>query len=240
MSFDMFNKSTSEELEPPVHVEYISPTGKHLNLQLTAEHSLWAHKLWNAAKVLSDKMFNGEISVIGKRVLELGAGTGLPSITASLMGASYVLATDYPDEPILDTLRENAKNNNLAAYSMGTLAIQGYIWGTPLNTEPFDEIFMSDLIFNHREHASLVNIIKEHLKPQGTCRVLYSHHVPLRRERDLKFFDTCEEARLMVTEEKAVFTDRMFPEDDSIYAEYPLEWRQYVFYRTVRHGGDHV
>ncbi|TNJ30041.1 Nicotinamide N-methyltransferase [Giardia muris] len=236
MSLDMFNGSTSEDSEPSVYETYRAPSGKCLSLKLTAEHSLWAHKLWNAAKVLSDKMFTGEISVVGKRVLELGAGAGLPSLTASLMGASYVLATDYPDEPILDTLRENAKSTSPDAYSAGSLVVQGYIWGTPLNVDPFDEIFMSDLIFNHREHTALVTVIKTHLKPQGTCRVLYSHHVPPRRERDLQFFQACEAARLKVTEEKTVFTDRMFPEDDGMYVEYPLEWRQNVFYRTVRHG----
>ena len=36
----------------------------------------------------------------GRRVVELGAGAGLPGIIAALQDADKVLLTDYPDEEL--------------------------------------------------------------------------------------------------------------------------------------------
>jgi predicted nicotinamide N-methyase len=49
--------------------------------------------LWPAAKTVSNRLC--ELDLAGKTVLELGAGTGLVSIVASILGASKVIATDY-------------------------------------------------------------------------------------------------------------------------------------------------
>jgi len=102
---------------------------------------------------------------------------------------------------------------------------------------------MSDLVFNHHSHEALADIIVSCLSPEpgAACHVLFSHHIPSRREQDLAFFDICAARGLGVEEKPRVFTDRMFPEDDSMFAKYPLEWRQYVYWRVVtlsaRQGG---
>jgi len=44
-------------------------------------------------------------------VLDLGAGSGLTSIVAALMGAQRVFATDYPEDAILGNLRQNIEAN---------------------------------------------------------------------------------------------------------------------------------
>ena len=210
--------------------EYQLPGGQTIHLKLVGEHSLWAHKLWNAAKVLADKICKSEIDVNGKRVLELGAGASLPSITSALFGASYVLCTDYPEDDILQNMAYNAQKNGVG----NKVTIQGLLWSRE-NTlkQTFDHIFMADLIFNHREHDALAAMVKHYLADDGVCHVLYSHHVPLRRDRDLQFFSVCAAAGLVVTQQPPVFTDRMFPEDDAQFSEYPLEWRQYVYYQTI-------
>lgn len=43
----------------------------------------------------------------GKSVLELGAGSGLPSLVCALNGAVPVVVTDYPDPELVDNLRYN-------------------------------------------------------------------------------------------------------------------------------------
>lgn len=40
-------------------------------------------------------------------VLELGAGAALPSMIAALCGASVVVATDYPDLPLIAQMKDN-------------------------------------------------------------------------------------------------------------------------------------
>eukprot|EP00796_Vickermania_ingenoplastis_P001348 gene1348-785_t len=74
-------------------------------------HSLWGHKLWNAAKYLVKRMEQGCIQVQNKAVLELGAGLGVPSLSAYLNGARLVVCTDYPDADLLDIIQLNVDNN---------------------------------------------------------------------------------------------------------------------------------
>ena len=55
------------------------------------QHSLWAHHIWNASKVLADYFDTHHELVKGKKVLELGAGGALPSFIAACNGADKVL-----------------------------------------------------------------------------------------------------------------------------------------------------
>mmetsp|Transcript_19966 Transcript_19966/g.26355 ORF Transcript_19966/g.26355 Transcript_19966/m.26355 type:complete len:255 (-) Transcript_19966:409-1173(-) len=48
--------------------------------------------------------------VEGRRLLEVGAGVGLVSVVASLLGAQQVVATDC-DPALLDIIRQNIRNN---------------------------------------------------------------------------------------------------------------------------------
>ena len=47
----------------------------------------------------------------GRRVLELGAGAGLPSIVIAAGGGSSTVITDYPDRPLLENLEYNVECN---------------------------------------------------------------------------------------------------------------------------------
>ena len=74
-------------------------------------------------------------------VLELGAGTGLPSILLSTRTppasltetpppTSLIVVTDHPDPSILSNLQANvARNQHLVAPGC-TLTCAGYEWGT--------------------------------------------------------------------------------------------------------------
>ena len=65
--------------------------------------------LWPAASTISNYLLTQCGSLEGKTILELGTGTGLVSIVASLGGAAKVIATDY--EPIPLRLLEYAHTN---------------------------------------------------------------------------------------------------------------------------------
>ncbi|KAL2428978.1 hypothetical protein ABEF95_010958 [Exophiala dermatitidis] len=60
--------------------------------------TLWDKKYWD---------------VRGKRVLELGAGTALPSIVSAISGASVTTITDHPSSPALTTgaIEQNVRDN---------------------------------------------------------------------------------------------------------------------------------
>jgi predicted nicotinamide N-methyase len=81
-------------------------TPSELELRLVGSHPLWAHYLWNAAKVDENKDL-----CRNKSVLELGAGAALPSIIASANGATKTVVTDYPDQELIDNIEYNIKSN---------------------------------------------------------------------------------------------------------------------------------
>lgn len=90
-----------DDIEPPApppsfHSYKRSNLRKHaepssLNVKLVGKHVLWSHCLWNAGIALA-RYIEDNISdeIEGKRVLELGAGAGLPSLVCSLLNAELV------------------------------------------------------------------------------------------------------------------------------------------------------
>jgi predicted nicotinamide N-methyase len=87
-------KSSSLEATPQTRahssLDVANPRPSTFELRLVGQHSLWAHHLWNAAKVLADYFDSNSDLVRGKTVLELGAAGALPSFTAACNGAEKV------------------------------------------------------------------------------------------------------------------------------------------------------
>eukprot|EP00948_MAST-09A_sp_MAST-9A-sp1_P001908 g1908.t1 len=92
---------------------------------------LQAHMVWESSIVLSNWLLTRRLDVRGKSVLELGSGTALPSIIASLFGgAKEVCCTDYPDETIVKTMVKNVESS-LKGYPVirRKVRVRGYKWG---------------------------------------------------------------------------------------------------------------
>lgn len=176
---------------PGASVIYTSPLHGPLTLQIPAHPSfeagrrLFAHYLWNAAVVAADLIENGSsndrsndspFKMTGKKVLELGAGTALPSVLAALSGASAVTVTDHPDSPALTTgaIAANMATNlsvNGKARTACQLSIRGYAWGSeamysasqygrPVSSsadERFDRMLMCDCLWMPHQHNNLVD-----------------------------------------------------------------------------------
>ena len=79
--------------------------------------------LWPAAQVVAHEISNLD-DLAGANFLELGAGTGLCSLTALACGAARVHATDYREEP-LELLAESAARNELGS-SSGVLTTENF------------------------------------------------------------------------------------------------------------------
>jgi predicted nicotinamide N-methyase len=71
----------------------------------------WAFA-WAGGQALARYLLDNTALVGGKRVLDLGSGSGLTAIAALLAGASAVLASDI-DHMALDAIRLNGKVNGL-------------------------------------------------------------------------------------------------------------------------------
>jgi nicotinamide N-methyltransferase len=162
-------------------------------------HSLWGEFVYNAARVLADRLDAGEIYVKDKRVLELGAGAGLPGLVAALNGASHSLITDYEDEDLIRVIDLNI--DSISPYTRTCKTVgAGFTFGD--NSEiltrivgghKFDVVLCADLIFNRSEHEKLLASIRDSLVPvTGECYVSFSHHDPKKSNLDLNFFELAQ------------------------------------------------
>jgi nicotinamide N-methyltransferase len=217
---------------PPPHsasyerkLENVSP--KTIDLRLVGKSPLWGHLLWNAGIFTADYLDKHSNELVkGKSVLELGAAAGLPSLICSLNGASKVICTDYPDADLISNITHNFKTleatNKLCPYQ-----VKGYIWGNDYTelvenavenqipeTEKFDLIILSDLVFNHTEHQKLLETCRNLLKKTGKCLVVFSPHRPWLLEKDLEFFTTCDDHDFKAEKIDLVTWKPMFEEDE--------------------------
>ncbi|KAI4327223.1 hypothetical protein L6164_019711 [Bauhinia variegata] len=99
-----------------------------------------------------------EFDLRGKTVLELGAGVGLPGLTAAMLGASRVLLTDI--EPLLPGLSRKVEANGMG----NVVEVGKLVWGSDeslASLDEFDLVLMSDVFFDREEMESLGKTLKK-------------------------------------------------------------------------------
>ncbi|TPX18888.1 uncharacterized protein E0L32_011440 [Thyridium curvatum] len=93
---------------PPKQESYTLRSGERVTLHLVGSSPLEAHHLWNGSRVLADYFEADPAGTVrGRTVLELGAGAGLPSLVAAVLGARKVVVTDFPDPELVATMWKN-------------------------------------------------------------------------------------------------------------------------------------
>ncbi|XP_054473439.1 uncharacterized protein LOC129106126 [Anoplopoma fimbria] len=150
--------------------------------------------MWPAALALCSFLeHNGKrVNLRGKEVLELGSGTGLVTIVASLLGAS-VTATDLSD--VLGNLRANVMRNTREHCSY-TPQVKALSWGYDLeSTYPssvyrYDYVLAADVVYHHDFLDELLATMKHFCKPGTT--VIWANKV--RFETDLTFTENFKKA----------------------------------------------
>jgi predicted nicotinamide N-methyase len=113
----------------------------------------WA-ELWPSGLALARTV--AELDLGGARVLELGAGLGLPSLAAALAGAE-VLATDWAQDAV-ELLRRNALRNGVG------LRAERVRWDEPeplLAEAPWTLVLGSDLLYEQRNADRLLELLPQ-------------------------------------------------------------------------------
>lgn len=114
--------------------------------------------LWPAAIALAHEL--ARMPLQNARVLELGAGTGLPGLVAASRGAR-VVQTDR-QEIALHLCRENAKRNGAT-----TIEHRPADWTKWEDQDRYDVILGSDVLYADTMHAHLRHIFETNLAPGG-------------------------------------------------------------------------
>ncbi|KAI1617493.1 hypothetical protein EDD36DRAFT_3099 [Exophiala viscosa] len=191
---------------PGQSVVYDSPGFGKIPLRIPSHpdveegRKLFAHYLWNAGVIAADAIECASSQdatthspvdwdsrywdVRGKRLLELGAGTALPSLISALSGAANVTITDHPSSPALTmgAIEQNVRENVLErtgsdhTSSKSVVNVFGYTWGTtkmylpnhygklaPEQPETFDRIIIADCLWMPSQHVNLVKTILHYL-----------------------------------------------------------------------------
>jgi predicted nicotinamide N-methyase len=116
--------------------------------------------LWPASVALAHDVAARGDELRGRRVLELGAGTGLPGIVAASLGAR-VVQTDR-QEVALAVCRRNGARNGVAGveYRQGD-------WERWEDPERYDVILGADVLYADGMHERLRAIFERNLAPGG-------------------------------------------------------------------------
>ena len=137
--------------------------------------------LWPAAIALAHELAARADALRGSRVLELGAGTGLPGIVAAALGARVVQTDRHA--VALEVCRRNGARNGVQA-----IEYRQADWTAWDDTAQYDWILGSDILYYAAMHPHLERIFGQNLAPGG--RVLLTDPF---REVSLTLLETLEQ-----------------------------------------------
>uniref|UniRef100_A0A8D0C5I2 Methyltransferase 21C, AARS1 lysine n=1 Tax=Salvator merianae TaxID=96440 RepID=A0A8D0C5I2_SALMN len=108
-----------------------------------------------------------EINLKEKKALEIGAGTGLVSIVASMLGA-IVTATDLPE--VLANLEFNVSRNT-RNINIHKPEVRKLVWGEnleedfPKSTHRYDFVLATDVVYHHIDPDALLKTMTYFCQP---------------------------------------------------------------------------
>jgi methyltransferase-like protein 23 len=144
--------------------------------------------LWPAAIALAHEIASRPVA--GLRVLELGAGTGLPGIVAASLGARVVQTERQ--EVALFVCKKNAERNGIT-----TIEHRDADWTAWDDREQYDMILGSDVLYADSMHPHLRRIFEANLAPGG--KILLSDPF---RQTSFELLEAMEAAGWSVTMNK--------------------------------------
>ncbi|XP_040281871.1 EEF1A lysine methyltransferase 3 [Bufo bufo] len=123
-----------------------------------------AAPVWDAALYLCTYLEEEKLNVKGKRVIELGAGTGIVGILVSLLGG-HVTVTDLPH--VLPQIRKNVSANVPLDHLPNVCALS---WGFDHTHFPqdYDFIFGADIVYLKETYDLLVQTLQHLCGPRTT------------------------------------------------------------------------
>ena len=140
---------------------------------LCASTSKLATYTWPAATALAQWIVESDATLwAGRRVLEMGSGTGLVGIVAALRGAQHVTFSDA-DEAALHCVRLGIRRNSIDARGVSVVRLA---WGEAEALEligglhPFDTVLGADVLYDSAQFLPLLQTVKAALlRHRSSC-----------------------------------------------------------------------
>ncbi|KAG2148071.1 putative methyltransferase-domain-containing protein [Suillus clintonianus] len=151
-----------------------------ISLKVDASHGCGGIA-WPAGEVLSNYIaFRGNGYLDGKKIVELGSGTGLVGLVAGALGGT-VWITDQA--PMLDIMQQNVTLNNLQS----CVSVRELNWGETLLSDmpPPELILAADCVYFEPAFPLLVQTLSE-MAVSGSTEILFCYKK--RRKADKRFF----------------------------------------------------
>lgn len=191
------------------------------NIKVRAKESnsnplLFADDIWPGSVLIADFLAEHcKDYCYGKHILELGAGTALPSLVCAKLGCRGLVISDYPDDDILCNIT-NLLTENEIDVNTGCIYVRGHKWGenvedlllientntvsikngssshtwteTKSNAIKFDLIILAELLWKdtYSQHKSLLQSVAACLSDNGHVLVGFAH-------RPTEGLHTCEQ-----------------------------------------------
>lgn len=149
--------------------------GRTLTIYQDWEEGGVAAVVWDAAVVLSRYLESKGNSIKDKKVIELGAGTGLVGMVAAILGGD-VIVTDR--EVALNYTKINLENN-LKSLSHTSLKVTKLDWGQDTSTlsTPYDMILGADIVYIKETFQDLLKTLTDLSGNESvvllSCRIRY-------------------------------------------------------------------
>ena len=148
--------------------EDIRPTyEKTLSTGVEIPFPYWA-RVWPSALALTSYLALNHHLVRHKKVLEIGAGTGLPSFSIARMAASVIISDHAPEAVEL-------MEKNIAYLELDNVQALCLDWNSFREDIHADLILLSDVNYAPEEFAPLLDLIQRYLK-EGTKIIIATPH----------------------------------------------------------------
>jgi EEF1A N-terminal glycine/lysine methyltransferase len=149
--------------------------------------TLFAHRVWSGSRYLAEFLAShADKYVRGRRTAELGAGTGLPSLVCLAHGSNLSVISDFPDDALLQALRETVGLNWKAIGKAGRVSVVGHEWGTSVDNlleilfrddkdgaeelKRYELVILSECLWMHRSHEQLAKSVDSLLVRPGNSK----------------------------------------------------------------------
>ncbi len=151
--------------------------------ELSFERGGFGGAVWDSGVAMSIfvSLGAGRAAVRGKRVLELGSGSGLGGISAALAGADSVVLSDYATKGkssrLQANLLRNARDSNVGSGDGGSASAEVLDWNDCMRPEyvpssRYPVVLGADVIYYEHLAAPLAAAIIAHTAEGGDCYLM--------------------------------------------------------------------